>query len=76
MRLADLLSFKYITIQCHDNPDADTIASGYAIYKYYESKGKKNVRLIYSGPNMITKANLKLLIETFKIYRKRNQNRR
>ncbi len=66
MRLADLLSFKYITIQCHDNPDADTIASGYAIYKYYESKGK-NVRLIYSGPNMITKANLKLLIETFKI---------
>ena len=35
MRLADLLPFKYITIQCHDNPDADTIASGYAIYMYY-----------------------------------------
>ena len=66
MKLADLLPFKYITIQCHDNPDADTIASGYAVYKYYQSKDK-NVRLIYSGPNKITKANLRLLIDTYKI---------
>ena len=28
MKLRDLLVFNNITIQCHDNPDADAIASG------------------------------------------------
>lgn len=34
MRLRDLLKYDMVTIQCHDNPDADTIASGYAAYCY------------------------------------------
>ena len=41
MKLSDLLNYEKITIQCHDNPDADALASGYAVLKYLESKGKK-----------------------------------
>lgn len=40
MTLEDLLGYKDIVIQCHDDPDADAIASGYALLKYLESKGK------------------------------------
>lgn len=40
MTLEDLLNYESIVIQCHDDPDADAIASGYALLKYLESKGK------------------------------------
>ena len=62
MRLSDLEQFNPITIQCHDNPDADTIASGYGLYCFFQSK-KKQVRLVYSGRNRIQKSNLKLMVE-------------
>lgn len=61
MKLSDLKDFDPITIQCHDNPDADAIASGFALYRYFESLGKK-VRFIYSGRNEIRKSNLKLML--------------
>ena len=32
MRLRDLELFDPITIQCHDNPDADALGAGYALY--------------------------------------------
>ena len=48
MTLEDLLRYKDIVIQCHDDPDADAIASGYALLKYLQSKGK-SPRLVYSG---------------------------
>ena len=35
MRLKELLQFDEIIIQCHDNPDADAIASGYGLYCYF-----------------------------------------
>ncbi len=66
MRLSDLLKFNEIIVQCHDNPDADAIASGYGVYKYFEANNK-NVRLIYSGVNRIQKCNLCLMVETLKI---------
>jgi len=66
MRLADLEAFNPITIQCHDNPDADTLASGYGLYCYFLSKGK-NVRLVYSGKNQIHKSNLRLMVEKLKL---------
>ena len=44
MKLSTLDKFNEIVIQMHDNPDADAVGSGYAIYKYFKSKGK-NVRL-------------------------------
>lgn len=59
-------SYNRITIQCHDNPDADAIASGYGLYMYYADK-KKRVRLIYSGHFLIHKPNLKLMIEELQI---------
>lgn len=66
MRLSDLLNFQDIVIQCHNNPDADAIASGFGVYTYLKAHNK-NVRLIYSGPNQIQKANLCLMVETLNI---------
>lgn len=66
IRLNQLLDFNNIIIQCHDNPDPDTLASGYALYTYLKFH-HKNVRLIYSGPNQISKPNLKLMIESLHI---------
>lgn len=54
MKLADLERFDPIVIQIHDNPDADAVGSGYAIYRYFKEKGK-NVRLVYGGRNEIAK---------------------
>lgn len=64
--LQDLDKYDPITIQCHDNPDADAIASGYGLYCYFQSKGK-NVSLVYSGRNVIQKSNLTLMLELLAI---------
>lgn len=65
--ILDVISqYEHITIQCHDNPDADAIASGYGLYCYFASIGK-NVQLIYSGRNEITKSNLVAMIDLYKI---------
>lgn len=62
MNLQDLEQFNPITIQCHDNPDADALGSGYGLYCYFKSKGK-DVSLVYSGRSEIQKSNLKLMVE-------------
>jgi len=41
-RLSDLEEYNPITIQCHDNPDADALASGFGLYLYFTEKGNKN----------------------------------
>ncbi len=66
MRLQDLEQFNPITIQCHDNPDADAIAAGFGLYCYFLEKGK-DVRLVYSGKNKIQKSNLVLMIDMLEI---------
>ena len=66
MKLSELLQFNHIVIQCHDNPDADAIASGYGIYSYLQSHGRQ-VRLIYGGREPIRKSNLILMVETLDI---------
>ena len=55
--LSHLLEYDDIVVQCHNYPDADTIASGFAIYSYLKAGGKKP-RLIYSGFSAISKPNL------------------
>lgn len=40
MTLQELERFQLITIQCHDNPDADALASGYGLYCYFKEQGK------------------------------------
>lgn len=62
MTLSDLGGYNPITIQCHDNPDADSIGAGFALYRYFESLGK-DVSFIYGGRFEIAKTNLLLLIE-------------
>lgn len=66
MHLDELEKYKDITIQAHDNPDADAIASGFALYSYFAAKGK-NVSFIYSGRYKIQKTDLKMMIEKLDI---------
>lgn len=66
MKLEELKGFNHIVIQCHDNPDADAIASGYALFEYFKSIGKK-VEIIYGGNFFITKCNLQLMISELEI---------
>ena len=66
MRLSDLDGFKEIVIQCHDNPDADAIGSGYVLYRYFLYK-KKKVRFVYSGKFRISKSNLTYFTEQLQI---------
>lgn len=66
MILTDLDRFREIVIQVHDNPDADAVGSGFALYKYFLSRGK-DVRLVYGGRNVITKSNMKLLLSELNI---------
>lgn len=66
MRLKDLEKFTKITIQCHDNPDPDALASAYGLFSYFKKCGK-DVRIIYSGPFKIRKSNLLLMINELKI---------
>ncbi len=66
MKLSDFLDYDHIYIQCHDNPDADTIASGFALYTYYKEAGKQ-VKLIYSGRFQIQKSNLILMLDKLAI---------
>ena len=66
MKLSSLLSYDSIVIQCHDNPDADALCSGYVLYRYF-SFFSKNVRFIYSGNFEVTKSNLVYLINKLHI---------
>lgn len=66
MKLHELLSYNQIVVQCHDNPDADAIASGYAVYLYL-LKNSKAVRLVYGGYNLIRKSNLVLMVKELDI---------
>ncbi len=66
MKLSELNIYSNIVIQCHDNPDPDSIGAGYALYKFFKCQGKQ-VRLIYSGELKITKPNILMIIEAFNI---------
>lgn len=66
MKLSDLLKYDPIVVQCHDNPDADAIASGYAVYTYLKMQGKQ-VRLVYGGRNIIRKSNLVMMVKELEI---------
>ncbi|MCR5651781.1 MAG: DHH family phosphoesterase [Lachnospiraceae bacterium] len=66
MKLSDLLTFDDIVIQCHDNPDADALASGFALLWYLKKQGKK-ARFIYRGRNKISKSNLLIMVQKLEI---------
>ena len=64
--LTDLLKYNDIVIQCHDNPDADALASGFAL-KWYLNKHGKQARFVYGGRNKVQKKNLTLMIDNLGI---------
>ena len=66
LQLKTVEKYNQITIQCHDNPDGDAVASGYGLYCYFKAKGK-DVRFVYSGRNRISKANLAMMVEELQI---------
>ncbi|MDR3353513.1 MAG: DHH family phosphoesterase [Synergistaceae bacterium] len=66
MRLSDIAGRGDIVIQCHDIPDADTIASGFALLCFLESLGT-SARLVYGGRNPITKPNLLWMLKLLQI---------
>lgn len=66
MRLSQLLAYDDIVVQCHDNPDADAIASGFGVYTYLKNQGKK-VKLVYGGRYRIQKSNLRLMVSELDI---------
>lgn len=63
MRLNELLEADSIIIQCHNNPDADALASGYGVYAYLKSHGKEKLRFVYGGRELIQKSNLVLMVD-------------
>lgn len=66
MKLSELLKYDDIVIQCHDNPDADALSSGYALSWYLCKKGK-TPRFIYRGKNKIQKSNLLIMLDELDI---------
>ncbi|MDR3321269.1 MAG: DHH family phosphoesterase [Synergistaceae bacterium] len=66
MRLSDLLSGERIAIQCHDNPDADALASGFGLFRFFESSGVGEVKFFYCG-STIAKPNLTRMTEELRI---------
>ena len=70
MKLSDLAKYKNIVIQCHDVPDADAIASGFALQSYLRSFGT-DAALVYGGYADITKPSLTMMLSMLEIKIKR-----
>jgi phosphoglycolate phosphatase len=66
MTLCELADYEDIVIQCHDVPDADAIASGFALLCYIRSRGS-DARLVYGGKNLVTKPNLVMMLKLLRI---------
>ena len=64
--LEKLLNYKKVCIQCHDNPDSDTLASAFGVYRYLQTRGIET-KIIYSGPQEIKKNAIKTMIKECKI---------
>lgn len=64
--LKKLLAYQRVCIQCHDNPDADTVAAAFGLWKYLRSHGRQAC-MIYGGAQKIQKPAMKLLISQCEI---------
>ncbi|MDO4733428.1 MAG: DHH family phosphoesterase, partial [Bacillota bacterium] len=59
--LSRFLSYKKICIQCHNNPDADSLASAFGLYRFFCSKGVDS-EIVFGGEQVLKKSNTKMLI--------------
>ena len=66
MKLRDLLHYDHIVIQGHNDPDADALASGFALLRFFALAGKK-ARFVYGGRAPISKPNLVLMKQLLNI---------
>ena len=66
MELSSLLEYRDIVVQCHDDPDADAFASGFAVYCWLLDHGRK-ARFVYSGRDGSLKPNLRFMKELLQI---------
>ena len=66
MELSALLQYDNIVIQCHDEPDADAFASGFALYCYLADHAQRP-RLVYGGRSGSLKPNLRYMKELLQI---------
>ncbi len=64
--LRKLLSYKKVCIQCHNNPDSDTIASAFGVYRYLKLNGIE-VSIIYSGKQAFKKNAIKMMVRECEI---------
>lgn len=68
MRLRELLPYGRVAIQCHDSPDADSLAAGFGLYLYFEAMGKgktekgEDLKFFYGGRTAISKPSLKAMV--------------
>ncbi len=63
--LKNLTGYKNIVIQCHDNPDADALASGFALQLYFKKQGM-NVPFVYGGKQPPFQTHMTLFIQKLK----------
>jgi len=54
--------FDKIVVQCHDNPDADALASAFSVTEYFKERSKA-VEIIYGGFAPVQKSNLTLMMD-------------
>lgn len=60
--LKELTKNKKVCIQCHDNPDADTLASAFGVYEYLVEQGVE-ARIVYSGKEHMKKFSICYMVE-------------
>ena len=66
MFLSGLAAHERIAIQCHDAPDADALASGFALHAYFTGLGRTPY-FFYGGRSLISKPNLRIMVEALGI---------
>lgn len=66
MRLSELLQYDNIIIQCHNTPDADALASGFALLQYFQHY-HKNATMIYGGIYAVSKPSLVQMMKELNI---------
>lgn len=60
--LQQFLCYQKIYIQCHNNPDADTLASAYGAYCFFTDRGIE-AEMVYGGAQKVKKYNIKYMIK-------------
>lgn len=66
MFLSALATHDRIAIQCHDAPDADALAAGFALHDFFSSRGRTPY-FFYGGKSPISKPNLRIMVEALGI---------